>query len=438
LRITVTQEPNYTGFMKRLLYQLIVITIIAISCKGPSRVIVDRNYANMYNPGTSRIHPVYTVYHSSDSASELLIKLFPVELLYSQANKEGKYFGKVNIEYELMEIRDDNSMFLADSGNYQYTFEREGVQKSFFARISLKADTGKIYELKVRASDLVRKDEDQKFMIVDKRTEFSQQNFLVLSYDQGIPYFAPYVTGRRIFTLGYRNNLHKEIYVSYYGKDSPLPKPTFSLARERIFLGAPDSIWTLPFKEGLNYMLQYEGIYHFQLDTTIKDGLTILNFGDDFPKIDKPENLIDPLAYLMISAEYDRLKTAINKKLEVDNFWLDKAGGDIERARELIRIYYNRVYFANIYFTSFKQGWKTDRGMIYVIYGPPQTIYRNDTQEKWVYYRKSFASSITFIFDHTQSPYALNHYILQRSESNDWHWREAVESWKKGRVFILD
>jgi len=112
--------------------------------------------------------------------------------------------------------------------------------------------------------------------------------------------------------------------------------------------------------------------------------------------------------------------------------------GNIEIARELISIYYNRAYFANLYFTSFKQGWKTDRGMIYVIYGPPQAIYRNDSQEKWVYYRKSFSSSITFIFNYTQSPYALNHYILQRSESYDWHWREAVESWKKGNVFILD
>ena len=434
---TYAFQVNFTGFMNRVFYQLAVFAFILFSCKGHQKVAVDRNYANIYNPGTSRIHPVYTVYHSSDSISDLLIKIFPVELLYTQANKEGKYLGKVDIDYELMEIRDGERNILADSGKHKLTFEREGIKKTYYTRISLKAEKGKNYELKLTATDLVRKDKDHKFIMIEKTNEFSQQNFMLLSAGQETPYFAPYVVGKSVFKIRYRNYECQEVYVSYYGGESPLPKPTFSLARERQFLGTPDSLWILPFREGLNYMLEYEGLYHFQIDTTIDDGLTILNFGESFPKIEKPEQLVDPLAYLMISAEYDRLNSAVNKKLEVDNFWLDKAG-DIERARELIRIYYNRVYFANLYFTSFKQGWKTDRGMIFVIYGPPQAIYRNDSREKWVYYRKNLSSSITFIFDYNWSPYAVNHYILERSESYDWHWREAVASWKNGRVFILD
>jgi GWxTD domain-containing protein len=423
--------------MNKLLYQLIVFALLLLSCKGPRKVTVNRNYAGMYNPGTSRLHPVYTVYHASDSISDLLMKIFPVELLYAQTNREGKNLGKVNVNYVLLEIRDGENNVIADSGQYLFTFEREAVQKSFVTKIPLKAVKGKNYELQIKATDLVRKDENKMFIMVDKRSEYSQQNFMLLSNEQGLPYFAPYVVGNKVFKIQYRQNKYREIYVSYYGKESPLPKPTFSLARERLFLGTPDSMWTLPFRAGLNYMLEYEGLYHFQLDTTIDEGLTILNFGENYPKIEQPEQLVEPLAYLMISSEYDNMKSAINKKLEVDNFWLDKAG-DIERARELIRIYYNRVYFANYYFTSFKQGWKTDRGMIYIIYGPPQALYRSDSQEKWIYYRKSFSSSITFIFNYTQSPYAINHYILQRSESYDWHWREAVESWKKGRVYILD
>ncbi len=211
----------------------------------------------------------------------------------------------------------------------------------------------------------------------------------------------------------------------------------FSPASESKFFEIPDSIWTLPFNEELKYVLKYEGLYHFQLDSTVDEGLSVFNFGENFPKIKKPNQLIGPLAYLATSAEYNELRKATNQKLAFDNFWLNKTD-NIEKARELIRIYYNRVYFANYYFTSYKPGWKTDRGMVYIIYGPPQALYRSDNQEKWVYYRKSFTSSINFTFNYQPSPYAVNNYVLQRSDSHEWHWREAIDSWRRGKVFLTD
>ena len=40
-----------------------------------------------------------------------------------------------------------------------------------------------------------------------------------------------------------------------------------------------------------------------------------------------------------------------------------------QKAKSLIAIYYNRIQNANLHFTTFKEGWKTDRGMIYVVFG---------------------------------------------------------------------
>ncbi|NJK87334.1 MAG: GWxTD domain-containing protein [Bacteroidales bacterium] len=111
--------------------------------------------------------------------------------------------------------------------------------------------------------------------------------------------------------------------------------------------------------------------------------------GTSFPHIRTPQELIEPLAYLSNSVEYNEMKNATNKKIVVDNFWLGKTD-DMDRARELIRIYYNRVFLANYYFTTFKPGWKTDRGMIYIIYGPPQATYRSITNEKWVIIKRIF------------------------------------------------
>jgi len=84
----------------------------------------------------------------------------------------------------------------------------------------------------------------------------------------------------------------------------------FSPSGESRYFEIPDSNWILPFSQDLKYALKYEGFYHFQLDTTIDEGLSIFNFGENFPKIKKPEELVGPMAYLATSAEYDELKKA--------------------------------------------------------------------------------------------------------------------------------
>jgi GWxTD domain-containing protein len=147
--------------------------------------------------------------------------------------------------------------------------------------------------------------------------------------------------------------------------------------------------------------------------------------------------MTEPLAYLATTAEYDGIRNAQNQKLAVDNFWLDKAG-NIEKARELIRVYYNRVFFANFYFTSFKPGWKTDRGMIFIIYGPPQSVKVAATQEKWIYYKNDFNTTVTFTFDHNPTPFALDNYSLQRADTYDTYWRTAVDTWRKGNIFLIE
>jgi len=179
----------------------------------------------------------------------------------------------------------------------------------------------------------------------------------------------------------------------------------------------------------------YEGMYHFRTDTNITEGISIMNFGKNFPKVNSPEELIDPLTYLTNSADYKRLLQEENKKLAVDNFWLDITGST-GRARELIRIFYNRVYFANYYFSTNKPGWKTDRGMVYIVYGPPQNLQKTPTSETWIYYMKGANSSINFTYLYKPTPYSLDNFVLARSESQEWHWREAVDAWRKGEIYL--
>ncbi|HRR93724.1 MAG TPA: GWxTD domain-containing protein, partial [Bacteroidales bacterium] len=124
-------------------------------------------------------------------------------------------------------------------------------------------------------------------------------------------------------------------------------------------------------------------------------------------------------------------------------------GGNVEKARELIRIYYTRTLFANYYFTSWKEGWRTDRGMIYIIYGPPDKLYKSNEAETWGYRKPSVQSKwgprysvkedyLFFTFKKRENIFTDNDFYLSRSETTVTYWDKAVQSWRKGIVFRLD
>ena len=397
-----------------------------------------RSKSVMYNPASTRIHPAYTVLHNSDNSSVLMVKVFPSELLFSAANPEGKLLAKLRISYYLTEITDHTAPMPADSGSYEYTILKENAEKRFLAQLPLKTEKGRIYDLQISTSDMLRNDMHRDYVIVDKRSPFSQQNYRITETVNNLPFFEPFVTGSNPFRFEYRTDTFHRVYVFYYGQESPLPRPSFSLVREREFMEKPDSLWILDYQKNTTYLLAYEGIYHFQFDTATREGLTVYNFGPDFPRIKRPLQMIEPLAYLTSSVEYEEIKNSVNQKLAIDNFWLGLTNNSMDRARELIRVYYNRVYFANYYFTTFKPGWKTDRGMIYIIYGPPQSVTRAAGKEKWIYYTNNFTTTLTFTFDFSPSSYTTDNFILERSEGYDGFWRQAVNAWQKGTVFMFE
>ncbi len=427
--------------MNRLLLINLLALFLTVACSKPPANIVRPQTgmkSAMYNPGTTKMHPAYMVYHNSDNSSILMVKIFPSELLFSDANAEQKMMARLSIRFQLNEVKEQGTTTMADSGSYRYTIYKENADKKFFTRIPLKTETGKLYELRISATDKIRNEENISFLMVNKTTVYSQQNFLITEAAQNIPVFEPFIVGNNPFKFEHRIDTFSLVYISYYGSDPPLPRPSFSLAREREFMNKPDSLWILKYNKNTRYQLGYEGIYVIRFDTTLTEGLTVLNFGDDYPRIKKVKQMVDPIAYLSSSAEYEKIKNADNLKLAVDKFWAGLANNKLDQARELIRIYYNRAYFANYYFTSFKPGWKTDRGMIYLIYGPPQAVSRLAGTEKWIYYTNNFNTSLNFTFVYTPSPYTNQNYVLQRSESFETFWRQAIDTWRSGRIFMFE
>ena len=395
------------------------------------------NLAFLYNPSSTPLHPEFDVYHETSTRSRLYVKLFPVELLFNQANPQGVYQARLQIHYELTEMIDGReSEYVADSTTTEFSVQMEQSKNIFVANLPLMTREGSRYLLKVTTTDLIRRKGTTNFVHIDRSNVNTSQNYQVISIATGFPSFDKVFHSNEVFYVKYNRQGVDTIYVKYYKNDFPLPRPPITNLNSPIPDYIPDSIFAYPYSDTMKFMLRREGMYHIQVDPNQEGGLSLFNFGDTYPSVSSVEDMVGPLAYLANSQEFNELITETNLKLAIDNFWL-QSGGTAQSSRELIRVYYNRVFFANYFFTSYKEGWKTDRGMMFIVYGPPNILTKKGDNENWVYYRKSSREPLQFTFLRHDNPYTDKDFWLARNFTNSL-WTLAVRDWRSGKIFYTE
>jgi len=87
--------------------------------------------------------------------------------------------------------------------------------------------------------------------------------------------------------------------------------------------------------------------------------------------------LTEDVAYIITDREraaFKSLTTDEERELFIEQFWLqrDPTPGTVEN--EFKEEHYRRIAYANEHYASSVPGWKTDRGRIYIIYGPADEI----------------------------------------------------------------
>ncbi|MPR35435.1 GWxTD domain-containing protein [Salmonirosea aquatica] len=193
-----------------------------------------------------------------------------------------------------------------------------------------------------------------------------------------------------------------------------------------------DSTFTIQSNESVAFA--QEGLYYIQSDTTQAEGLGLLVTNDRYPKMTRPEQLKEPLLYMSTNQEITEMQNARDSKKALDKYWLSLMGGNPELARQVIRNYYSRVEEANRLFTSYKEGWKTDKGMIFIILGPPDKVQRSKDKEVWVYDQKANATNVNFTFNKRSNQFVDDHYELVRYVEYQPIWYPVVEAWRNGAI----
>jgi GWxTD domain-containing protein len=73
-------------------------------------------------------------------------------------------------------------------------------------------------------------------------------------------------------------------------------------------------------------------------------------------------------------------------------FWKKKDPSPNNEENEVFDEYFRRVAYANEHFSSYIEGWKSDRGMVFIMLGPPNNVdrhpfeYDSKPYEIWEYY----------------------------------------------------
>jgi GWxTD domain-containing protein len=191
---------------------------------------------------------------------------------------------------------------------------------------------------------------------------------------------------------------------------------------------------TLTITTGEPFSLPKEGLYYFVEDSTDASGIGLVVADKRFPKLTRPEKLIKPVLYMSTSTEISELNQAQDTKKAFDRYWLSLMAGNEEVARKTLKAYFDRVEEANRLFTSYKEGWKTDKGMIYIVLGAPDRVQRNREREVWVYNRRASVSEINFTFTKKPNQFVEDHYELVRYIEYQPIWYPIVEAWRTGAI----
>ena len=119
-----------------------------------------------------------------------------------------------------------------------------------------------------------------------------------------------------------------------------------------------------------------------------------------YPSLRTPRELAAPLVYLMREDDHEKLMAISDpkqQKLAVDRFWLSNIK-NTNKAIQIIELFYERVEEANKQFSNYKEGWKTDMGMMYILFGPPWYVENTLGEKTWRYSNDFYNPETNFTF----------------------------------------
>ncbi|VAW26076.1 hypothetical protein MNBD_BACTEROID06-666 [hydrothermal vent metagenome] len=239
--------------------------------------------------------------------------------------------------------------------------------------------------------------------------------------------FAPLSTSLKIAKL----TGEKASYVAkFYKKNFSVALPPMANLINTNPFGKADSSYMLSSMDELP--THQEGVFSIFEEDNEKAVSFFRISSKNYPQLSSIKEIVDASIFLFTKKEKDKIANSDNTKKEYDAFWLENTGSS-ERAGKMISTYFKRVKESNLLFSTFKEGWKTDMGMLYIIFGPPDKVFRSDSSVEWVYRKTYELPTLVFKFNLKNENLDSEYFELERNIKYQNNWFRAIDLWRKGR-----
>lgn len=348
--------------------------------------------------------------------------------------------------YKIKEDLTDNPNWLANGAEIKWEqsylkVNQDYIQFSFEVAKSEKAPTG------VLILDLVDLKTSQKHQILFKlaftKTKIREE-YAIFKHNDDFPLMNGFVEEGESFSV---NNLRKtktDLFVTRIKQNY-----TAALAPMNLNQQVQNRILqvdtTYKIQSGEPISIGKQGLYLIRQDTTAFYGIGLRVEPPKYPTIRAKEQLAEPLQYIASKQEFQQMEKADDLKKAIDRFWLTLFKGNVGKTRQNLKNYYERVRKSNFKYASFKEGWKTDMGMIYIIFGEPDEIIWEKDSQKWVYRgneTQSYANDkgrnfnkLIFNFLRRPNQFFEDYYVLIRYIEYENVWSNMIQAIRQGIAF---
>jgi GWxTD domain-containing protein len=405
---------------------LIIFFYLLWACNGRNKMI---SYEVSYV-----YHQEKTLFKSRTLATDdsliIYIELINPILFSTTSIEEFKNNYKLNY---YISTTDPNPLVVASDSIGYNKIKLAKFENDFYLTLSIaKIPSIKQAVFTLDRIDLARNRTESNDLLIDFQMIENQKNFLLYDQSTNHPILENFVaTKDSIKVMHGHKSTDQDVIMYYTNQQLPPAIPPHREADSSSF-AFPKMDSSFQIRAENYFTLPNEGLYVLKEDSSQMVGVPILVKGNKYPKLTKPGEMIEPLIYITTRTDFKKIKSSSDPKATLDSFWIN-IGGTKDYSRALIKSYYEKVEYSNKVFTNFKEGWKTDRGMIYIVFGKPDQVYKNGDTEEW-YYENIMTHMVSFTFINKKINFTSDNYILVRNPLYEKFWYSAIEKWRNGII----
>lgn len=443
--------------MKNLMFLILLLSLISIGCSNAYIDDIKRGAGYNYRDGHPELRMEVSEHISETNETFLRITGHVVEnsLIFKKDGDSLAATMMVEIEVKNLDSNENTQLSFNDIVTRELEVKNYGEELYKFQR-EVTAKPGN-YEVTVSVTDLATQKaivrDAQAFLPNPVKTGLNITNISLLtkSEENDFIYSTTYDIGIDADSVRFQfqvtnNNVENPVtiesrLIKFKSDDSYASPMSFRNASPSniIYKGIEYDDYEViqrsrrEFSQPGNVVIEYNftdlerGNYRFEVAENLDDKEAFYKARDfgikspNYPAIKTPEELAKPLVYLMSEGDYEELmkiESPAALKQAIDRFWLSHIQNSVQ-ARSVISLYYERVEEANKMFSNYKEGWKTDMGMIYILFGPPIFINKKLRQIRWSYQFNQEDPFYTYYFRNTKvksTHYPFHNYILTRDK----------------------